>query len=864
MNIMTKHTASYFNPELTKKIVNQITLKDADSTNYDLIDAKYHRQQRFSKVEITIPIYTLPAHVFQTEKQLNARALFPDLQVRLGIINDYVVTVALPIHALKLFYQGYGDDQTLTETQVLFEPIICFTKDNSTPMTIQLNSLNDYHNYQNSFIHAYTQAPLIWLRQNIDQLGDEHLNKVLDTYLSNITVNHQLTKQATIFKDTLLDLLPLYATNNEFLNLTMHNAGNYNLSLKNYHQLAEKLLTLSLTTQQQQAVISSNEFLLLTTNLTELKNNKLNIPVVSQHNITTEFKTQYSADQLAAITSSEPLSLLQSVAGSGKSHTILGRVQYLLDCGVNPKDITVLSFTNAAANHIKNSVNVNINSLTISKLIHDLYQLNLPQQGLSILPTLINSIQSKLSYQDINAYELVNVLNDLKVESSTNTIAALHFIVENYNMVMNLLNDIQQTTLELEELITYLNLDTWQQPYNSKYLIIDEVQDTSVFQFLFLMHYAKVRNSNVFFVGDASQTLYEFRGAKPTILNALESSNIFAIYKLQTNYRSKPGILVYANQLLASISANQYANLRLNANGYDQYGNSQSSEPDLTIDNFKQQVNYHQVKSTSKKILENVDFVTKLYQDNLDQQIKTNLNRGQQTAFLMPTNKMVASSMAALINLYPEATVEQLTKQKINSIQVLSKYLAGHAQELQFMPVENIPTIISNYIHTNIKSLTDWTFTPETQETFYQTLAQALNSFWKVAYPMYCDHKITQAELISSLENTLIKTELKFNDDANDFFNGNDVIQSQKAENADLVVSTMHSAKGLEFDHTVLLMPTNSRLKQEDRRLYYVALTRAKTSETIFEVTKQDNSILQLDYDNALMDLAKRRSNYHV
>lgn len=861
---MTKHTASYFNPELTKKIVNQIALKDADSTNYDLIDAKYHRQQRFSKVEITIPIYTLPAHVFQTEKQLNARALFPDLQVRLGIINDYVITVALPIHTLKLFYQGYGDDQTLTETQVLFEPIISFTKDNSTPMTIQLTSLNDYHNYQNSFIHAYTQAPLIWLRQNIDQLGDEHLNKVLDTYLSNVTVNHQLTKQATIFKDTLLDLLPLYATNNDFLNLTMHNAGNYNLSLKNYHQLAEKLLTLSLTTQQQQAVISSNEFLLLTTNLTELKNNKPNIPVVSHHDVTTEFKTQYSADQLAAITSSEPLSLLQSVAGSGKSHTILGRVQYLLNCGVNPKDITVLSFTNAAANHIKNSVNVNINSLTISKLIHDLYQLNLPQQGLSILPTLINSIQSKLSYQDINAYELVNVLNDLKVESSTNTIAALHFIVENYNMVMSLLNDIQQTTLELEELITYLNLDTWQQPYNSKYLIIDEVQDTSVFQFLFLMHYAKVRNSNVFFVGDASQTLYEFRGAKPTILNALESSNIFAIYKLQTNYRSKPGILVYANQLLSSISANQYANLRLNANGYDQYGNSQSGEPDLTIDNFKEQVNYHQVKSTSKKILENVDFVTKLYQDNLDQQIKTNLNRGQQTAFLMPTNKMVASSMAALINLYPEATVEQLTKQKINSIQILSKYLAGHAQELQFMPVENIPTIISNYIHTNIKSLTDWTFTPETQETFYQTLAQALNSFWKVAYPMYCDHKITQAELISSLENTLIKTELKFNDDANDFFNGNDVIQSQKAENADLVVSTMHSAKGLEFDHTVLLMPTNSRLKQEDRRLYYVALTRAKTSETIFEVTKQDNSILQLDYDNALMDLAKRRSNYHV
>lgn len=861
---MTKHTASYFNPELTKKIVNQIALKDADSTNYDLIDAKYYRQQRFSKVEITIPIYTLPAHVFQTEKQLNARALFPDLQVRLGIINDYVVTVALPIHALKLFYQGYGDDQTLTETQVLFEPIICFTKDNSTPMTMQLTSLNDYSNYQNSFIHAYTQAPLIWLRQNIAQLNDEHLNKVLDTYLSNVTASHQLTKQATIFKDTLLDLLPLYATNNEFLNLTMHNAGNYNLSLKNYHQLAEKLLTLSLTRQQQQAVISSNEFLLLTTNLTELKNNKLNIPVVLHHDVTTEFKTQYSDDQLAAITSSEPLSLLQSVAGSGKSHTILGRVQYLLDCGINPKDITVLSFTNAAANHIKNSVNVNINSLTISKLIHDLYQLNLPQQGLSILPTLINSIQSKLSYQDINAYELVNVLNDLKVESSTNTIAALHFIVENYNMVMNLLNDIQQTTLELEELITYLNLDTWQQPYNSKYLIIDEVQDTSVFQFLFLMHYAKVRNSNVFFVGDASQTLYEFRGAKPTILNALESSNIFAIYKLQTNYRSKPGILVYANQLLSSISANQYANLRLNANGYDQYGNSQSGEPDLTIDNFKQQVDYHQVKSTSKKILENVDFVTKLYQDNLDQQIKTNLNRGQQTAFLMPTNKMVASSMAALINLYPEAKVEQLTKQKINSIQVLSKYLAGHAQELQFMPVENIPTIISNYIHTNIKSLTDWTFTPETQETFYQTLAKALNSFWKVAYRMYCDHKITQAELISSLENTLIKTELKFNDDANDFFNGNDVIQSQKAENADLVVSTMHSAKGLEFDHTVLLMPTNSRLKQEDRRLYYVALTRAKASETIFEVTKQDNSILQLDYDNALMDLAKRRSNYHV
>src|SRR5699024_525068 len=136
----------------------------------------------------------------------------------------------------------------------------------------------------------------------------------------------------------------------------------------------------------------------------------------------------------------------------------------------------------------------------------------------------------------------------------------------NFDEVMNILNTIEQTTLELEIIICYQGIDKLRVPdeyLNNRYLIIDEVQDNSLFEFIYVLKYVNKFKKNLFIVGDCSQTLYEFRASNPRVLNTLESSNIFATHALNINYRSKQEILTFANTLLNIIEANQFAKITL-------------------------------------------------------------------------------------------------------------------------------------------------------------------------------------------------------------------------------------------------------------------------------------------------------------
>ena len=102
-------------------------------------------------------------------------------------------------------------------------------------------------------------------------------------------------------------------------------------------------------------------------------------------------KIPYSQEQRAAIESTSPLTLVQSGAGTGKSTVILGRIDHMIANGVDPNDITVLSFTNAAANHITD-LKPSVHSMTIASMLHTIYSSNYPTHQLSSLSTIINSL----------------------------------------------------------------------------------------------------------------------------------------------------------------------------------------------------------------------------------------------------------------------------------------------------------------------------------------------------------------------------------------------------------------------------------------------------------------------------------------
>lgn len=215
---------------------------------------------------------------------------------------------------------------------------------------------------------------------------------------------------------------------------------------------------------------------------------------------------KFSIEQRAAITTEEPLALVQSVAGSGKSSVILARIQYMVDAGVNPEDITVISFTNAAADHIK-ELNKDVHSMTFSLMIHKIYTENFPNHNLSSLDTLINTINIYLPRDDF-AMEFSKKLIDLARTSAHSFTDMNNFVERNYADVIRVLDTVGQTTLEMEIIICYQSIDNLVEPADvlSRYLIIDEVQDNSIFEFVYALKYVAKHKESLFIVGGSSLT----------------------------------------------------------------------------------------------------------------------------------------------------------------------------------------------------------------------------------------------------------------------------------------------------------------------------------------------------------------------
>ncbi|MBS6285813.1 MAG: AAA family ATPase, partial [Campylobacter concisus] len=284
-----------------------------------------------------------------------------------------------------------------------------------------------------------------------------------------------------------------------------------------YHRLAAEYNDTELT-----EICKHNLNLLMSNTLDHLNTVKNTLTSLLVPQVEPAIDPMYSKEQAAAITTKEPLALVQSVAGSGKSSVILARIKYMVESGIDPNDITVLSFTNAAANHISD-LNPDVHSMTIAKMIHTIYTNNFDKHQLSSIDTIINSLDIYMP-DDQFAYEFKKRLRSTAKADRDAFTTLNNFIEENYDEVMNTLDIIGQTSLELEIIICYQKIDTLAEPpeVKSKYLIIDEVQDNSIFEFIYTLKYVDKNKESLFIVGRlALPTLNPTNCGKPTLTNMI-------------------------------------------------------------------------------------------------------------------------------------------------------------------------------------------------------------------------------------------------------------------------------------------------------------------------------------------------------
>ncbi len=284
----------------------------------------------------------------------------------------------------------------------------------------------------------------------------------------------------------------------------------------------------------------------------------------------TNLKNELNPEQYKAVTTTEGAILIIAGAGSGKTRVITFRIAHMLDKGIPQSQILALTFTNKAAREmetrVKELTGKKLPMLTVSTfhafgvkiLRQDITRLGF-RENFSIYDetdrvALIKECGRELKYsQDaMDIYSIGNLISNIKTgRKSWNTEGDTYRpLYEMYQEGLKLYNAVDFDDLIVLPIKLFKEcpdvLERYRERY--KYLMVDEFQDTSHQQYE-LMHL--LADKNVAVVGDDDQSIYSWRGADyQNIINFEKDFNVTEI-RLEQNYRSTETILEAANGVIA-------------------------------------------------------------------------------------------------------------------------------------------------------------------------------------------------------------------------------------------------------------------------------------------------------------------------
>lgn len=596
-------------------------------------------------------------------------------------------------------------------------------------------------------------------------------------------------------------------------------------------------------------LVISNSLLMLMTSVDELKPksaSRLTKPISYQDFMTKiGSKHTYTRAQLNFITSNSRNIVAMAGAGTGKSTALGGRIKYLKASGIDPSRILVLSFTNAAANNITQRF-PGVKSYTIASVINNVYKTFFNQQ-LSTADTLINSLRMVTNPKS-DAHVRNKLIDALSYISSNRRFKGMDYDDYNYRILSLLYEDpaavvkeldiVGQTTLELQQSILYFTLsmvNKLPQAFRDvDFILVDEAQDTSLFELIFLTRMSTKINADINFIGDANQTLYEFRNAYAKSLNIIADAPQTAHYIFDVNHRSNDYILSLANEVLKVLSTNQKANMQL----------SSSHLGSLTEDEYKKHVQVHDNAQNPSNLIATRG--TQLAAECLTNYMKTAKDltkyitdayfKNEQVAFLAISRDEVRAFDKILSDTFGEDKVQVLTpltqpwsdqlSRALNefSNKGMWKKLPQDAHGAQDFIKQGIYSIIHSHSKYNVPKWIIDALNFATSSVLYSSPY----SSWRLL--------LTQALERCEIRHNAVTTTLKHEDK----------IDMTKP----FIVSTIHSAKGLEFPHVVLSFMENKHSgRQSSLRALGVGLTRAKNDEYII------NSYTTARYATRVVDI---------
>lgn len=601
--------------------------------------------------------------------------------------------------------------------------------------------------------------------------------------------------------------------------------------------------------------------------------------------------------------------------GSGKTTSIIQRVAHLIDSGIDPMKILVITFTKAAALEMKGRYNSRPDSVAgpVFSTIHSLCFKVLNKYNPRVFnktniltgteqAKILSPIIKQLRLEAIDYYSTINAACSA-ISFKKNTGKSFgdngieYFTKEQLNTVYSEYEKEKKRLrkIDLDDLLLYTykllkSNNAFLNYLRNKFshIMIDEFQDTNKVQAHIFYLLAAPKN-NICVVGDDDQSIYGFRGAEPGVMFDFEKK--FPGCKrvvLNANYRSTHNIVEVSKQLISC-----------NKTRYDK---------DLVADNDKDGfIGFSKQQNMKSEVETIIQKITKFQAWGVPL---------SQIAILYRTAVEAQPLLSALI----EWNIPFYTKDPVvcafehwifQDILLFKKASDGNISMREFLRIVNRPnkyvpakvlpnkydpTLIiqsCNYI-SNERSRAQcrgqmirfFYFLEEMKKddpkTFIFKLCHDLD-YLDYLDQYVVDNNVDKSQLLDIL-NLLISTASKFKtfDEwtlyaATATRKFKDKIKRMTRENS-VFVSTMHKAKGLEWQH-VIIMDANEEINpyyraefpadiEEERRLFYVAVTRAKKSLMIYYLEKRGENnlspsrfLFEMGLMKSLGGNQKRRSN---
>ena len=597
--------------------------------------------------------------------------------------------------------------------------------------------------------------------------------------------------------------------------------------------------------------------------------------------------TQYSVDyekelnenQLRAVKKKDGAVLVIAGAGSGKTKTLTYRVARLIEDGVAPENILLLTFTKKAAAEMLNRASTVLdnrcekvaggtfhsfanyllrkysnflelkNNFTImdkadaEDVINHLAGLLVPKKEKRFpRKGTILDIYSKTINKNLSAKEVISS-EFRQFEHCSEKIIEIHKAYINYKR--------ENSLLDYDDLLLYLKvlLESNENLRNKisnqyKYIMIDEYQDTNTLQ-ADIVKLLSCAHNNVMAVGDDSQSIYSFRGAN--FKNILNFPQIFPnteIIKLEQNYRSSQNILNLTNKILEK-AKEKYAKTL--------YSNIVREEKPALISASDSQT---EAEFICQKILELMDENISLDEicvlarsARMTYSLEMELNKRSipfkkfgglkfiETAHI----KDIIAYLRVILNPNDIISLSRILlllkgvgNQTVNKLLPLLK--DQNQVDLKLLPVKN-----SSNLKTLFETLSNLR---EQNLSLVDLVSQVLKYYEPILKDKYDDYTKREKDLehfeylanqYSNLENFLSDLALEPPDKS--------ILDVDEGARKDeyLTISTIHSAKGLEWDSVFIVGAVDGRFPSvfsfnsedemdEELRLMYVATTRAKNN----------------------------------